>query len=98
MEDAPDKELTLVTENNGHYIRFMVKDTGCGISEEIRPHFFKPFFTTKGEKHYGLGLFISRELLAPYGAIFNFTSRKGETTFSVNFPLKPGHSGSFKKN
>ena len=97
MEASPRKELTVVTEERDHEVKILVKDTGCGISEEVKRNLFRPFFTTKGGKNYGLGLFISRELLTPYGAVFDFTSRKGETTFSVNFPLKSGHSGSFKK-
>jgi signal transduction histidine kinase len=68
----------------------MIKDTGCGISEEIKPDLFKPFCTSKGGKHHGLGLFISRELLTPYGASFSFFSRAGETTFSVRFPVTLG--------
>ena len=89
MEVSPRKELTVVTQERDHEVKILIKDTGCGISEEIRPHLFNPFLTTKGEKHYGLGLFISRELLAPYGASFDFTSREGETVFSVTFPFSP---------
>jgi C4-dicarboxylate-specific signal transduction histidine kinase len=68
----------------------MIRDTGCGISEEIKPDLFKPFCTSKGGKHPGLGLFISRELLTPYGASFSYSSGAGETTFSVGFPMSLG--------
>ena len=90
MEEAPTKELFVATSVRDDQVHVTIRDTGCGISEEIKPSLFKPFCTNKGGKHQGLGLFISRELLTPYGASFSFFSRGGETTFSVRFPLAPG--------
>lgn len=88
MEASPQKELTLMTRTDDHQLQLSIRDTGCGISEDIRPHLFRPFFTTKGENHFGLGLFISQKLLSPYGASFHFTSRPGETLFTINFPIR----------
>jgi len=90
MEETPTKELLVATSVRDDQVHVMIRDTGCGISEEIKPHLFKPFCTNKGGKHHGLGLFISQELLTPYGASFFFYSREGETTFSVRFPLPAG--------
>jgi signal transduction histidine kinase len=97
MEETPRKELTVMTEAGDHQIQVMVGDTGYGITEEIRPHLFSPFFTTKGEKHYGLGLFMARELLTPYGASFRYTSQEGETIFWVSFPLQSAQSEASRK-
>jgi signal transduction histidine kinase len=97
MEETPQKELTLKTEIKDGHIRVIIKDTGCGISEEIRSNLFQPFFTTKGAGHYGLGLFMARELLTPYGGAFNYTSREGETLFTISFPLQSAHSRSFRE-
>jgi signal transduction histidine kinase len=90
MEETPTQELCVATSSRNDRVQVMIRDTGCGISKEIKPHLFKPFYTSKGEKHHGLGLFISQELLTPYGASFSFSSRRGETTFCVQFPLQPG--------
>jgi signal transduction histidine kinase len=87
MEAAPNRELSIITESDDREIQVRIIDTGCGISEEVRPHLFRPFFTTKGEKHYGLGLFMARELLSRYGASFGFSSEEGKTIVSVRFPL-----------
>ena len=97
MEKTPLKVLTVVTKNRDHSVELMVSDTGCGISEEVKARLFEPFFTTKGKGHHGLGLFVARELLIPYGASFQFSSKEGKTTFSVNLPVSPcGHSGIFR--
>ncbi|GJM13272.1 MAG: hypothetical protein DHS20C12_16750 [Pseudohongiella sp.] len=45
---TPDKE----------YIELTVKDSGLGMSEEVKKNVFEPFFTTK-EKHKGSGLGLS---------------------------------------
>jgi signal transduction histidine kinase len=87
MEKSPQKELSIMTESSDREIHVRIADTGCGISEEIRPRLFSPFFTTKGRGHYGLGLYMARELLSPYGASFDFTSGEGKTVVSVRFPL-----------
>lgn len=86
MELSAVKELTVVTEREDRQIGIQIRDTGCGLSEEIRPHLFKPFFTTKGSSHPGLGLFISSNILTRYGASFGTDFQRENTTFRVNFP------------
>jgi len=93
MEEAPLRELKVATERGDREVKVVIGDTGCGISDEVKPHLFKPFFTTKKGKHHGLGLFMVRELLSPYGASFQIASRKGETTFTVTFPFRPEAEG-----
>jgi len=94
MENSSRKELTLITEKKDDQIKVVIKDTGCGFSADMKPNLFKPFFTNKGGKHQGLGLFISREILRPYGASFVYSSQQGETIFEVSFPLTPSRGKS----
>jgi len=85
MENSSIKELSLITETRNNQMRVIIKDTGCGILEEIKANLFKPFITNK-EKHDGLGLFLTQELLKPYGTSFHHSSQKGETIFEISFP------------
>ncbi len=81
MENSNPKELILMTEKKDDHLKVTIKDTGCGFSEDMKANLFQPFFTNKGGKHRGLGLFISREILSQYGATFAYSSQKGETIF-----------------
>jgi signal transduction histidine kinase len=65
-----------------------VQDNGSGIAPEHAGRLFQPYFTTK--KHgTGLGLFVTRKLVADHGGTVDFESRLGEgTTFRVRLPIE----------
>ena len=44
-----------------------IADNGAGISDEVQPQLFQPFFTTKGERGTGLGLWVSRGIIDKHG-------------------------------
>jgi two-component system, NtrC family, sensor kinase len=90
MENSPEKTLTAGTETDGRGVRFLVRDTGGGIPEHLKPRIFEPFFTTKKGAHSGLGLFIARRVLEKCGAGLDFSSREGETVFRVYLPTSVG--------
>jgi len=63
-------------------IRFVVNDTGCGISEEFLEHIFEPFAqedggTTSKYNGTGLGLAISKNIVDMMGGKITIRSIKG---------------------
>ena len=89
MADSERKELTIVTGLREDRMQVQIKDTGCGIPDDVQANLFRPFFTTKTGNHHGLGLYVARALLSPYGASFHCSSGGGETVFEVSFPRSP---------
>ncbi len=57
-----------------------IADSGAGISEEIRSHLFQPFFTTKGERGTGLGLWVSRGIINKHGGTISLESDTSEAS------------------
>lgn len=75
-------------------VRITVADDGPGIPEDVLGSLFTPFFTTKGEKGTGLGLWVSRGIITKHEGTLQLRSstegpRRG-TVFSIFLPLKPG--------
>jgi len=69
-------------------VRVQVADTGPGIAEEYLPHIFEPFFSTKGEKGTGLGLWVSLGIAQSHGGRLQVRNRPGGgTVFSMTLPI-----------
>jgi signal transduction histidine kinase len=76
------------TGAEGTSLRFEVKDTGAGITEQVRNRIFQPFSTpqeggAQGNQATGLGLAISKKLVELMGGQIDVTSEPGRgSTFS----------------
>ena len=72
-------------------VRVVVADNGSGVSPGDRPRLFEAFFTTKGEKGTGLGLWVSQGIVARHNGFLRFRSsvrpQHSGTVFSIFFPL-----------
>ena len=56
-----------------------IADNGAGIPPEVEPHLFQPFFTTKGERGTGLGLWVSRGIINKHGGSISLKSDTSKT-------------------
>ncbi len=64
-----------------------VRDTGTGISNEILPHIFDPFFSTKGTKGTGMGLSVSYGIIRQHQGDIAVESKEGRgTKFIIKLP------------
>jgi signal transduction histidine kinase/CheY-like chemotaxis protein len=69
------------------------RDTGIGISRELRARIFEPFFTTKASGT-GLGLATVMQLTTHYGGRIELESEPGRgSTFQLSFPKLPAPAG-----
>ena len=81
--DDPIIEITSLVSGN---LRIIVRDNGCGIEKDDLERVFIPFYSKDSDKS-GLGLPLTRKLLAAMGGGIAIDSRPGEGT-SVCIQLK----------
>ncbi|UCE78450.1 MAG: PAS domain-containing protein [Nitrospiraceae bacterium] len=76
--------------NQGKYVEISVEDEGTGITADILPRVFEPYFSTKqkgDQKGIGLGLAICHSVLTKHGGHISVQStlNKG-TSFKIYLP------------
>lgn len=101
--DEPNGEITLSTafrpgvrlsipgsrERVSLPLEFCVHDNGRGVSDDIKPHLFDPFVTTKTNGS-GLGLALVAKIVGDHGGVIECESQGRKTTFRI---LLPAYSG-----
>jgi two-component system, NtrC family, nitrogen regulation sensor histidine kinase GlnL len=63
-----------------------IRDNGPGIPEDIRPHLFEPFVTSKASGS-GLGLSLVAKIVGDHGGLIEVDSRPGRTEFRLHLPV-----------
>ncbi|GBE32143.1 MAG TPA: PAS domain-containing protein [Nitrospirae bacterium] len=84
MPDGGSIEVELSSLNRKTEI--CIKDTGCGIPEEIKQKIFLPFYTTKQEGT-GLGLALVHKIIVSHGGSIEVGGKEGEgAIFRIMLP------------
>jgi signal transduction histidine kinase len=83
-------KILIKTVYDGEIVTISIKDTGKGMSDEVKRHLFEPFFTTKpiGEGT-GLGLAITYGIIEEHDGNIEVYSEPGKgTEFVITLPAK----------
>jgi two-component system nitrogen regulation sensor histidine kinase GlnL len=70
-------------------LEFCVKDNGGGVPQDLLPHLFEPFVTTK-PTGTGLGLALAAKIVGDHGGIIECQSNPRWTVFRVLMPKFTG--------
>jgi two-component system sensor kinase FixL len=79
-------KIVLQARTTEEQVRISIIDSGLGVSRKLEKQLYQPFATTK-ESGMGLGLSISRSIIAAHGGQIEFSNNKsGGATFSFGLP------------
>jgi two-component system, NtrC family, nitrogen regulation sensor histidine kinase GlnL len=67
-------------------LEFCIKDNGPGVPDDLLPHLFEPFVTTKPTGS-GLGLALVAKIVGDHGGIIECESQPRHTIFRVLMPM-----------
>ncbi|SDZ75140.1 two-component system, NtrC family, sensor kinase [Desulfuromusa kysingii] len=88
MPSGGTLKITTKLLEKSHEVEIIIEDTGAGISQENLDKIFDPFFSTKAQKGFGLGLSVSYGIINNHGGHVDVKSREGEgTRFSIYLPV-----------
>jgi len=84
---AKSRQITFSLKADKRHVVFTVADNGIGMDAKTRNQIFSLFFSSKGRKGTGLGLFISNKIICEHDGTIRFDSAVGRgSTFIVKIP------------
>ena len=89
VDDDARKHHKIVFSVRGEdqQVKFEIKDNGIGMDRETRENLFTLFFSSKGNKGTGLGLFIADKIIDQHGGKIAVESSPGQgSNFKITIP------------
>jgi CheY-like chemotaxis protein len=81
--------ITISTREGRPYHSIEVRDSGVGMTEDVRKQCFEPFFTTRGQHGSGLGLSMAYGIVQRHGGGIEAESRPGHgTLMRIRLPAR----------
>ncbi len=90
-EPAEEGVITVrAHQKNPDQLEVQITDNGVGILPEHQDRLFHPFFTTKGPKHMGLGLYTCRAIVERHSGQIDVANNTGQpgVTVTVVLPVR----------
>jgi CheY-like chemotaxis protein len=80
-------EIRVTVQETRDRVVVMIKDTGTGMTPDVKKRLFDPFFTTKGKAGTGMGLAVSFGIIRRHEGSIDVESEPGRgTTFKISLP------------
>lgn len=87
---SPAHRIGFSMADSNDEIVFTIADNGIGMDKDTCDRIFTLFFSTKGRKGTGLGLFIANRIVGQHGGTITVASTPGEgAVFRVSIPRTP---------
>lgn len=91
VENATQKVVTVACSRAENTLKISVRDSGEGLTNEVKGKAFDPFFTTKkAKKGTGLGLSISKNIAEGHGGKLICEEAEAGAQFSLELPILGG--------
>ncbi len=89
-EAKPSHTVVFAVTATDQELCFTVRDNGTGMDRQTQEKMFSLFFSSKGSRGTGLGLYIANEVVQQHGGRIEVQSTLGEgTEFQVLVPREP---------
>ncbi len=99
MPNGGNLVVRIQYDQDANMVDLIIRDYGTGIPQDVLPHIFEPFFSTKtgpdesGKGGTGLGLSLCREIIEDHSGKIQVKSTVGKgTMFTIKLPVAPSNS------